>query len=153
MTDATLKQTLNGAMKAALKAGEKQRLGAIRLMLAELKRIEVDERCAVDNDRILTVLDKMLKQRRDSLRQYESAGRDDLASQEAFEIAVIQEFLPAALTSAELDTLIEAAIASSGASGMRDMGKVMGIIKPQVQGRADMGAVSTQIKQLLSQTS
>jgi uncharacterized protein YqeY len=153
MTEPSLKQVISSAMKTALKAGEKQRLGAIRLILAEFKRIEVDERIELDDDRALVIMDKMLKQRRDSLRQYESAGRDDLAAQEAFEIDVIQHFLPAELTAPELASLIQAAISSSDASSMRDMGKVMAILKPQVQGRADMGAVSAQIKQTLAQNS
>ena len=150
MTDATLKQTITDAMKSALRAGEKKRLGAIRLILAELKRVEVDERITLQDDRTLAILDRMLKQRRDSHKQYRDAGRDDLANQEAFEIEVIQQFLPAALSSEELDSLIASAIADSGAQSMRDMGKVMAAIKPQVQGRADMGAVSARIKQRLT---
>ena len=150
MTDATLKQTITDAMKSALRAGEKKRLGAIRLILAELKRVEVDERITLQDDRTLAILDRMLKQRRDSHKQYRDAGRDDLANQEAFEIEVIQQFLPAALSNEELDSLIASAIADSGAQSMRDMGKVMAAIKPQVQGRADMGAVSARIKQRLT---
>lgn len=153
MTDPILKQEITGAMKSALRAGEKKRLGAIRLILAELKRVEVDERITLEDERTLAILDRMLKQRRDSLRQYRDAGRDDLASQEAFEIEVIQQFMPAALTNEALDALIASAIADSGAKSMRDMGKVMTAIKPQVQGRADMGAVSARIKQLLTSPS
>lgn len=153
MAEASLKQVINDAMKAALKAGDKPRLGAIRLMLAEIKRIEVDERIELSDERVLSILDKMLKQRRDSLTQFQAAGRDDLAGQEAMEIGVIQEFLPAALEQQQLATIIDEAIASSGATAMKDMGKVMAIIKPKVQGRADMGAVSALVKQGLAQTS
>jgi hypothetical protein len=146
MTVATLKPTLTSAMKTALKAGEKQRLGAIRLMLAEIKRVEVDERIELDDARVLAILDKMLKQRRDSLSQFEAAGRDDLASQEAFEIDVIEAFMPDKLSTEELAALVHQAIEQSGATSMKDMGKVMALVKPQVQGRADMSAVSTLVK-------
>ena len=150
MTDQALKARITDAMKTAMKAREKQRLSAIRLILAELKRIEVDERIDVDDARVLAVLDKMCKQRRDSIEQYQAAGRTELADVEIFEIAVIQEFLPAQLSVEELDTMIAAAIAQTGAESMKDMGKVMGILKPQLQGRADMGEVSKQIKSSLS---
>lgn len=150
MTEATLKARINDAMKAAMRARDKPRLGAIRLIQAEIKRIEVDERIDVDDDRLLVVLDKMCKQRRDSIQQYESAGRDELAEQERQEIAVIQEFLPAQLSEAELTALIDTAIAATGASSMQDMGKVMGQLKPKVQGRADMGEVSRLIKAKLA---
>lgn len=149
MTQENLKATIKGAMKTALKAGDKPRLGAIRLMMAEMKRVEVDERIELDDKRVLAILDKMLKQRRDSLSQYQSAGRDDLADQEAFEIGVIEAFMPAKLEAAELDALVRGAIADSGASSMQDMGKVMALVKPQAQGRADMGAVSKLVKSLL----
>lgn len=149
MADATIKPTLTSAMKTALKAGEKQRLGAIRLMLAEIKRIEVDERIELDDQRVLTILDKMLKQRRDSLSQYQAAGRDDLAKQEAFEIDVIEGFMPTKLSTEELTAMVSEAVAQSGASSMKDMGKVMALVKPQVLGRADMGAVSTLVKSSL----
>lgn len=144
-----LKQRLNDAMKAAMRAKEKERLGTIRMIQSEIKRIEVDERIDVDDARVLAVLDKMTKQRRDSAQQYLDADRPELAAQEQQEIAVIAEFLPEALTAAELETLVTAAIAESGAADARDMGKVMAIIKPQVQGRADMGAVSQLVKQHL----
>ena len=150
MTDQALKARITDAMKTAMKAREKQRLSAIRLILAELKRIEVDERIDVDDARVLAVLDKMCKQRRDSIEQYQAAGRTELADVEIFEISVIQEFLPAQLSVEELDTMIAAAIAQTGAESMKDMGKVMGILKPQLQGRADMGEVSKQIKSNLS---
>lgn len=146
MAEATLKPSITSAMKAAMRAGEKARLGTIRLMLAEMKRIEVDERIELDDERVLTILDKMLKQRRDSYSQFAAAGRDDLADQEAFEIGVIEEFMPAKLSDAELSTMVSAAIAQSGASSMQDMGKVMALVKPQAQGRADMGAVSQLVK-------
>lgn len=150
MTDQTLKARITEAMKTAMKAREKQRLSAIRLILAEIKRIEVDERIDVDDTRVLAVLDKMCKQRRDSIEQYQAAGRSELADQESFEISVIQEYLPTQLSEADLNQLIGAAISQSGAQSMQDMGKVMAILKPQVQGRADMGDVSKQIKATLS---
>ena len=146
----TLKVQINNAMKAAMRARDKERLGTIRLMQAEFKRIEVDERIELDDQRVLTVLDKMLKQRRDSAKQYEDANRQELADQELFEVAVIQEFMPQALTETEIDQLIEAGIQQTGAEGMKDMGKLMGILKPQMQGRADMGSVSKRIKQKLA---
>lgn len=141
-----LKQQINDAMKAAMRAKEKERLGTIRLIQSEFKRIEVDERIELDDARVLAVLDKMNKQRRDSAKQYEDAGREDLAAQEHFEIAIISEFLPAGLSDAELDAIVTAAIAESGATSARDMGAVMAIAKPKVQGRADMGVVSQLVK-------
>ena len=137
-------------MKVAMKAKEKDRLSTIRLILAEFKRIEVDERIEVDDQRALAVLDKMVKQRRDSAQQYSDAGRQELADQENGEIDVIQEFLPAQLSEVELNAMIDAAIAASDATGMAAMGAVMGQLKPQVQGRADVGAVSLLVKQRLS---
>jgi uncharacterized protein YqeY len=144
-----LKQQLTDAMKAAMKSGEKARLGTIRLILAAVKQREVDERIELDDSQVLAVLDKMVKQRRDSIQQYSDAGRDDLAAQESAEIAVIQEFLPESLSEDEILAIITAAIAESGAESMRDMGKVMAIVKPQVQGRADVGLVSSLVKQKL----
>ena len=141
-----LKQAITEAMKNAMRAKEKTRLGTIRMILAELKRVEVDERIELDDARILAILDKMNKQRRDSIEQYESAGREDLAAIEREEMEVIATFLPAALSDEEIDALVDDAIAKSGASGMQDMGKVMGLLKPQLQGRADMGAVSKTVK-------
>lgn len=151
MSEETLKVRITTEMKAAMRAKDKPRLGTIRLIQAEIKRIEVDERIELDDTRVLAILDKMSKQRRDSLSQFKDAGRDDLAEQEQTELDVIAEFLPAALSDEELQVLIELAVADSGAQAMSDMGKVMGILKPQVQGRADMGAVSKQIKARLSQ--
>jgi hypothetical protein len=144
-----LKQQITDAMKAAMKGGDKARLGVIRLMLAAVKQREVDERIELDDAQVLAVLDKMVKQRRDSIQQYTDAGRSDLAEQEAAEIAVIQEFLPEELPEAEIAGIIEAAIAETGAESMRDMGRVMAIVKPKVQGRADVGMVSGLVKQKL----
>jgi len=137
-------------MKTAMKAGDKRRLGAVRLILAAVKQREVDERKELTDPEVLAVLEKMLKQRRDSISQYEQAGRTDLAEQEAFEVGVIQGYMPAALGDAEIAALIEEAIAATGAKAMADMGKVMAIVKPKIQGRADMGAVSARVKQRLA---
>ena len=137
-------------MKTAMKSGEKERLAVIRLIMSALKQIEVDERIELDDSRVLSVLDKMVKQRRESISQFESGGRDDLVAKEKAEIDVITEFLPQALTAAEIDTIISRAISDTGASSMRDMGKVMGVVKPQITGRADVAEVSGKIKSLLS---
>jgi len=150
MSTAPLKQQLTDEMKATMKSGDKPRLGVIRLILSAIKQVEVDERIELDDNRILAVLDKMTKQRRESAAQYEQAGRDDLLSQENYEITVLKDFLPEALSEDEIDALIDAAINSTGASSIRDMGKVMGQLKPELQGRADMGAVSGKIKARLS---
>lgn len=150
MSNEPLTATIKAAMKAAMKAREKERLGTIRLIQAEFKRIEVDERIEVDDARALVVLDKMVKQRRDSADQYQNAGRDELAAQENFEIGVIQEFLPTQLSEAELVAMVDEAIAASGASGMQGMGAVMGQLKPKLQGRADVGAVSQLVKARLT---
>ena len=146
----SMKSQITDAMKDAMRAKDKPRLGAIRLMLSEVKRIEVDERIEIDDERLLAILDKMIKQRRDSITQYEAAGRDELAAIEIGEIAVIQDFLPTALTEEEINAMIAVAIAETGAESMRDMGKVMGIIRPQIQGRADGGAVSGLVKVALN---
>lgn len=145
-----LKSQITSAMKDAMRAKDKPRLGTIRLILAELKRIEVDERIELDDERIIVVMDKMLKQRRDSISQFEAASRQELADIEKAEITVIQDFLPTALTEEEIAQLVDDAIASTGAEGMKDMGKVMGPLKPQLQGRADMAEVSKLIKARLS---
>jgi uncharacterized protein len=150
MSESALKQQISEAMKDAMRAKEKARLGTIRLALSEIKRVEVDERIDPDDARITSILDKMVKQRRESIKQFEAAKRDELVAQEKFEIEVLQEFLPQALSEEELDAIIAAALSDSGAQGMQDMGKVMGIIKPQVIGRADMGSVSAKIKAALS---
>jgi uncharacterized protein YqeY len=146
MAKSELQTRIHDEMKAAMRAKDKPRLGIIRLIQSEFKRIEVDERIDLDEARILAVLDKMVKQRRDSAKQYEDADRQELADQEHFEITVVTEFLPQALTEEEIATLIDDAVTATSASGMQDMGKVMGILKPQLQGRADMGAVSKLIK-------
>ncbi len=144
-----LKNTVSAAVKDAMRAKAKDRLGVLRMLMSEFKRIEVDERIELDDARVLAVLDKQLKQRKDSEKQYRDASRDDLAEVEAFEISVIQEFLPAALTPDEVTAIVSAAISESGAQSMQDMGKVMAIVKPQVQGRADMGDISKTVKSQL----
>ena len=144
-----LKAQIIDDMKAAMKGGEKARLGVIRLITAAIKQREVDERVELDDEQVLVVLDKMVKQRRDSIKQYTDAGREDLAAIEEAEVEIIQAYLPAALSEDEIAAIVEAAIAQTGASSMADMGKVMGIVKPQVQGRGDMGAVSGIVKQKL----
>ena len=149
MPDSPLKAQINEAMKAAMRAKEKERLGTIRLVLAEIKKVEVDERIDPDDVRVTSILDKMVKQRRDSIKQFTDAGRDELAAKEQTEIEVIQEFLPQPLSEEEIVSLIEEAIASTGAASMQDMGKIMGLLKPQMAGRADMGKVSGLIKQRL----
>ena len=143
-------QQVSAEIKTAMKARDKQRLGALRLMMAEFKRVEVDERIELDDARVLVILDKMNKQRRDSLKQYADAGRQDLADQEALEIAIIEEFLPQGLSAEEIDQLVADAVGATGAASMQDMGKVMGILKPQIQGRADMGEVSALVKKQLA---
>lgn len=133
-------------MKEAMRAGDKRRLGVIRLILAAVKQREVDERIELDDTQMLVVLDKMTKQRRESMAQYTKAGRDDLADQENFELQVLQTYLPEQLDDAEIDALIGAAIQTTGAASLKDMGKVMGQLKSKLQGRADMGTVSARIK-------
>ena len=149
MPDSPLKKQINETMKAAMRAKEKERLGTIRLVLAEIKKVEVDERIDPDDVRVTSILDKMVKQRRDSIKQFTDAGRDELAAKEQSEIEVIQEFLPQPLSAEDIASLIEKAIASTGAASMQDMGKVMGVLKPQMAGRADMGKVSGLIKHRL----
>jgi hypothetical protein len=144
-----LKAQIQSDMKAAMKAGDKARLGVIRLILAAVKQREVDERIELDDTQVLAVLDKMTKQRRDSIEQYGAAGRQDLVDQERFELGVIQAYLPAALSEDELAGLVDAAMAQTGAGAMGDMGKVMAVLRPQVQGRADMGALSALVKRRL----
>lgn len=150
MTDVGLKQSINNEVKDAMRAKAKERLATLRLITAEIKRVEVDERIEVDDARVLIILDKMCKQRRDSITQYVQGGREDLAAVERYEIEVIQSFLPEALTAEELSAIVDKAIADSGASNMQEMGKAMALIKPQVQGRADMGEVSKLIKAKLA---
>ena len=146
----SLKQQLTDDMKAAMKAGEKDRLGVIRLINAAIKQKEVDERVELDDAAVLAVLEKMVKQRKDSVSQYEAAHREDLAAVERAEIAVIDAYLPAKLGEAEILAAIEAAISETGASGPADMGKLMGVLKPRLAGQADMGLVSALIKKKLA---
>ncbi|MCP4768197.1 MAG: GatB/YqeY domain-containing protein [Gammaproteobacteria bacterium] len=146
----TLKPQLVADMKSSMKSGDKQRLGVVRLILAAVKQIEVDERIELDDTRLLSVLGKMAKQRRESISHYSNASRDDLVAIEQAEIVIIQEYLPAALSEAEINDLVEQSIASTGAASIKDMGKLMGVLKPQLQGRADMGKVSQLIKSRLS---
>ena len=137
-------------MKASMKGGNKTRLGVIRLILAAIKQVEVDERIQLDNDRVILVLDKMLKQRRESIRQFADAGRHDLVAIEEAEILVIQDFLPQALGEEEIDAMVIDAVVGSGAESVKDMGKVMGLLKAKMQGRADMSVVSAKIKAALA---
>ncbi|MXY51970.1 MAG: GatB/YqeY domain-containing protein [Gammaproteobacteria bacterium] len=145
-----LKNTIGAATTAAMRARDRRRVGALRLVNAEIKRVEVDERRELADADVLQVLTKMLKQRRDSLRQYRDAGRDDLADQEQFEIDLIDEFMPQAATDAAIAQAIDAAVASVGATSMRDMRKVMGALRGSLQGRADMGRVSALVKERLA---
>jgi uncharacterized protein YqeY len=144
-----LKARIEAAVKDAMRARDRVRLGTLRLITAEIKRVEVDERIDPDDARVLNILDRMVKQRLDSESQYRSAGRDDLADVEAAEMVVIREFMPAALSEDEIATRVDAAIAATGAESMRDMGAVMAELKPQLAGRADMGAVSALVRQRL----
>lgn len=150
MANTTLRDSINDALKNAMRAKEKERVAVLRLVMSEFKRIEVDERIEVEDARALAVLDKMIKQRRDSEQQYRAAGRDELAAQEAYEVSQIQAFMPAALSSDELSAIVTKAIKDAGVADIRDMGKAMALIKPQVQGRADMGEVSKLLKEQLS---
>ncbi|MFG0872570.1 Yqey-like protein [compost metagenome] len=146
----SLKDQLKDQQKLAMLAKDKARLGAIRLLMAEIKQREVDTRVELNDEDILAVVTKMVKQRRDSISQFEAAGRQDLADKESAEILVLQEFLPQQLTAEEIAVLIEQAIIESGAAVMADMGKVMAVLKPKIQGRADVGAVSAQVKTRLA---
>jgi uncharacterized protein YqeY len=145
-----MKQQLTEDMKAAMKAGEKHKLGVIRLINAAIKQREVDERIELDDTAVIAVLDKMVKQRKDSVSQYEAANREDLAEIERAEIVVIEAYLPAKMGEAEIVAAIQAAIAETGAAGPADMGKLMGALKPKLAGQADMGLVSKLVKQLLA---
>lgn len=149
MTESTLKAQLQSDMKSSMKSGDKARLLVIRTMLAAIKQIEVDERIELDDTRIVGVLDKMSKQRRESISQFTTAGRTDLIDIEQAELVIIKQFLPEALSEAKIARLIEQAISSTGAESIKDMGKVMGILKPQLQGRADVGQISQLIKSRL----
>ena len=150
MTMSDLKLQIGETTKAAMKARDRARVAALRLVNAEIKRIEVDERRELTDDDVLTILNRMLKQRHDSLGQFEAAGREDLAEKERYEIGVIREFMPEPLSAEALAALVDEAVASTGATEMKDMGKVMGVLKPKVQGRADMGALSGLVKARLA---
>lgn len=145
-----LKQRINDDVKTAMRSKDKERLGVLRMITAAFKQKEVDERIELDDTQVLTILDKMAKQHRDSIQQFEEAKRNDLADKEKMELAIVQEFLPAQLTDDEISQMVSDAIKQSGAESAKDMGKVMGVLKPQLQGRADMGKVSGLVKQQLS---
>jgi len=145
-----LRERITEDMKSAMRAGEKARLGTIRLALAAIKQREVDERITLDDGQVLAVLEKMIKQRREAITQFASGGRADLVAKETAEITVLQGYLPAQMSEAEIDALIGEAIAATGAASIKDMGKVMAVVKPRAQGRADMGAVSARVKQRLA---
>ncbi|MBA2653794.1 MAG: GatB/YqeY domain-containing protein [Gammaproteobacteria bacterium] len=145
-----LREKITEDMKNAMRAKEQRRLGVIRLLLAAIKQREVDERITLDEPQILNVIDKMIKQRRDSLSQFQNAGRQDLADQESYELTVLEAYLPEQLSSTELEKLVHNALTESGATSMKDMGKVMTILKPQIQGRADVAEVSKKIKDALA---
>jgi uncharacterized protein YqeY len=148
--DMTLRQQITDDMKTAMKSGEKDRLGVIRLILAGIKQREVDERIVLDDAQVLSVIEKMIKQRRDSIAQFRAAAREDLATKEEFEVGVIQGYMPAQLDDAAIDAIIATAIADSGATSAKDMGKVIALVRPQVAGRADMGKVSESVKRKLA---
>ena len=144
-----LKDRVTEDMKTAMRAGDKERLATVRLLLAAIKQREVDERITLDDGQVLAVIEKMIKQRREAISQFEAGGRSDLVAKESAEIGVLQAYLPAQLTAAELDALISEAITATGAASIKDIGKVMGFVKPKAQGRTDMGALSARIKQKL----
>jgi uncharacterized protein len=146
----SLKERITEDMKSAMRAAQKERLGTVRMILAGIKQREVDERVSLDDSQVLAVIDKMVKQRKESIAQFETGGRADLVAKEKAEIALLQEYLPTQLAPAEIEALISAAIAKTGASSIKDMGKVMGALKSELAGRADMGAVSARIKQKLA---
>jgi uncharacterized protein len=146
----SLKDKITEDMKTAMRTAQKERLGTIRLILSAIKQREVDERITLDDGQVMTVIEKMIKQRREAIAQFESGGRADLVAKESAEITVLQTYLPAQLSDGEIDALITEAIASTGAASMKDMGKVVSAVKAKAQGRADMGAVSARIKQKLS---
>jgi hypothetical protein len=145
-----LRDQVNEDMKNAMRAREAERLGALRLLLAAMKQREVDERITLDDAAVVAVIEKMIKQRRDSISQYENAKRQDLADKEKFEVSVLEKYLPQALSQAEVEAIVADAVASSGAKGAADMGKVMALVKPKVAGRADMGKVSALVKAKLA---
>jgi len=146
----TLKERITEDMKSAMRAGDKERLGTIRLALAAIKQREVDERITLDDGQVLVVLEKMIKQRREAITQFQAGNRPDLVAKESAEVTVLEAYLPARLSDAELDAIIAGAIASTGATSPKDMGKVIAAVKAQAQGRADMGAVSARVKEKLA---
>ena len=146
----TLKDRITEDMKSALRAGEKERLGTVRLALAAIKQREVDERITLDDGQVLAVLEKMIKQRKEAITQFQAGGRADLVAKESAEVSILEAYLPARLSDAELDALIAAAISSTGASSPKDMGKVIALVKSQAQGRADMAVVSARVKEKLA---
>ncbi|HUA77617.1 MAG TPA: GatB/YqeY domain-containing protein [Acetobacteraceae bacterium] len=146
----TLKERITEDMKSAMRAGERERLSTIRLALAAIKQREVDERITLDDAQVLAVLEKMIKQRKEAITQFQAGGRADLVAKESAEVSILEGYLPARMTDADLDTLIAAAIATTGATSAKDMGKVMALVKSQAQGRADMGAVSARVKEKLA---
>ena len=148
----TLKERITEDMKSAMRAGEKERLGTIRLALARIKQREVDERITLDDVQVLAVLEKMIKERKEAITQFQAGGRADLVAKESAELSILDAYLPARMSDAELDALIAGAIASTGATSAKDMGKVIALVKSQAQGRADMGAVSARVKEKLAQT-
>ena len=150
MTDSALKTRITDDVKTAMRSKDKERLGTLRLLTAAIKQIEVDQRIELDDDQIIAIIEKMLKQRKDSIEQFEKAGRNELAEIEIKETAILNEFMPEQMSDADIDALIDEAISSTGAEAMKDMGKVMGILKPKLAGKADMGAVSGKIKAKLS---
>ncbi len=150
MTDSALKTRINDDVKTAMRSKDKERLGTLRLLTAAIKQIEVDKRIELNDEQVVAVVEKMLKQRKDSIEQFEKAGRNELAEIEIKEVAILKEFMPEQMSDADVDALIDEAIASTGAEAMKDMGKVMGILKPKLAGKADMGAVSGKIKAKLS---
>jgi uncharacterized protein YqeY len=149
-SDSALKERIQDDIKAAMRAREKEHLGVLRLIGSEIKQREVDERITLDDAAIVAVLDKMVKQRKDSLEQYQKAGRDDLANQESYELTIIEPYLPARVSAEELAQILDQAFADVAPSSMKDMGKLMDMVKPQLQGRADMGAVSKQVRERLT---
>ncbi len=144
-----IKSRIESSVKDAMRARDTRRLGVLRLTMSELKKVEIDERIELDDTRVLAILDKMSKQRKDSLAQFQQAGREDLVEQESFELDLLKEYMPEALDDAAVLAIVDQAIADAGASSMKDMGQLMGLIRPQVQGRADMGAVSAIVKEKL----
>ncbi len=150
MSQTSLKDRINDDVKTAMRSKDKPRLGVLRLITAAIKQIEVDKQTSLDDDAVIAVLEKMLKQRKDSISQFEKAGRDELVAQEAFEIGIIQDYMPEQLSEDEITRLIDDAISATGAASMKDMGKVMGMLKPRLAGKADMGQVSQIIKKRLS---